>query len=728
LKPKRQRGSGRKRSRDQPAPRPGKTGPQRFSGDVAGIPPALPRPKAAAENADTSTQLNYAFITQPNPGYLTAGQTAELEFTVSNPGDPVTLSSIAFTFPYGSAGSDLCASVSDVSVKTLPGPCWTAGTDKSGNFVLTPPGGSISVDTNGLTFTLSIQVNAEVGVVNLNSGGPVQSFTIEEFTDTGRDYWSPPDPLSKFPPDFQFSNLVANPPIVQQGGPIELSWTGTPGASYTIDWPGGEAITYSGGPAPITQSDISFPPPGSGETLAAGASQSAFFSVTAEYSSGGQTLHTGPLTVSVGVNPNAPTITSFTAIWQGPVLELNWATENAASVEIPSITTEALIPNPETPLLFTPSSTQPLPSSITLTAINQSFQTASTLVQGPFPQAAGSPILVNYPSSVAVSPDGAHVFVANQADGTLTVLDAGTLQPITGSPVSVGHQPISVAVSPDGARVFVANQADNTLTVLETQTLRPISGSPVSVGQQPISVAVSPDGKRAFVANYDDNTLTVLDGGTLQPITGSPVSVGNYPRSVAVSPDGARVFVANETDNTLTVLDGGMLQPITGSPVSVGNQPKCVAVSPDGKRVYVASFLDNTLTVLEAGTLRPIPESPVTVGNFPLFVAVSPDGRRVFVANDISTLTILDAQTLRQMSGSPVSVGRAPLSVAVSPDGARVFVANSADNTLTVLTPAFVPADTSPSMDAAPAAVSRASRSRRNGKKPPLKRRKCRPN
>ena len=644
------------------------------------------------------TQLNYAFITQPDPGYLIAGQTAELEFTVSNPGDPVTLYSLTFTFPYGIAGSDLCASVSDVAVTVLPGPGWTAGPDDSGNFVLTPPGDSISIGLDGFTFTLSIQINSQVGVVNLNSdSGAVQSFTLKETTSAGSGDWSPPDPLSKFPSQFVFSNLVANPPIVQEGGPIQLSWMGTAGASYTIDWPDDEFITYSGGLPPITQSDTSFPPQGSGQTLAAGASRSAFFSITAKYSSGGQTLSAGPLTVNVDVELDAPTIKSFTALWQGAVLALAWQTEGAVAVRIPFITPYTLNPNSDPPLLFTPSSTQPLPSSITLTAINQASQTASRTLQGSYHQVAGSPVQVGgFPASVAVSPDGTRVFVANgdSNENSLTVLDAGKLQPITGSPVPVGQQPASVAVSPDGKRVFVANEGAKTLTVLDAGTLKPISGSPVAVGNYPRSVAVSPDSKRVYVTNAADSTLTVLDAGTLKPISGSPVSVGKQPYSVAVSPDGTRVFVAGEGDNTVTVLDAGTLKPIGGSPVQAGGFPYSVAVSPDGTRVFVANLGENTLTVLDAGTLKPITGSPVRVGDAPSFVAASPDGTRVFVANlDDNTLTVLDAGTLKPITGSPVTVGKVPCSVAVSPDGACVFVANNKDNTLTVLTPAFAPAN-----------------------------------
>jgi YVTN family beta-propeller protein len=644
-----------------------------------------------------STKLNYAYITQPNPGYLIAGQPSQLVFTVSNPGAPVTLKSLAFTFPYGIAASDLCVS-GGVSATALPGSGWTAGTDKNGNFALTPPGGSISVSTKGLTFTLSIQVNSQVGVVDLPGNDTVESFSMEESTDAGDAYWYPPDPLSKFPAGFVFSDLIANPSIVQEGGSIGLKWTGTAGASYTIDWT--DAI-YSGGQPPIINyKNIVFPAQDSGETLSAGPTPTAVVSVKAAYTTEGQTLHAGPLSVAIGVNLNAPTITSFTATWKGTVLELAWVTENAApnGVSIPAITSEALLANGSYP--FTPSSTQPLPSSITLIATNLAYQTASRTLQTSYLQVAGTPVQVGPgPCSVAVSPDGTRIFVANSGDNTLAVLDAETLKPVSESPGHTGKFPCSVAVSPDGSRVFVANISDNSVTVLDAQTLLPISGSPVLfaayTGPRSVAVSLTPDGTRVFVACGSSYKIAVIDAVTLKSV--ESVSLGQEsPQSVAVSPDGTRIFVAESYISTgkLAVLDARTLQPISGSPVSVGNAPYSVAVSPDGTRVFVTNSEGNTLTVLDAGTLKAISGSPFPAGPSPLVAAVSPDGARVFVAaGSGNTLTVLDAGTLKPIPGSPFPAGGRPSSVAVSPDNVRVFVADFESNTLTVLAPTFVPAN-----------------------------------
>jgi len=55
--------------------------------------------------------------------------------------------------------------------------------------------------------------------------------------------------------------------------------------------------------------------------------------------------------------------------------------------------------------------------------------------------------------------------VVNQGDNNLLVLSAQTLQPVS-TPIPLGTRPTSVAVSPDGSLVYVANANDSSLTVI----------------------------------------------------------------------------------------------------------------------------------------------------------------------------------------------------------------------------------------------------------------------
>ena len=57
---------------------------------------------------------------------------------------------------------------------------------------------------------------------------------------------------------------------------------------------------------------------------------------------------------------------------------------------------------------------------------------------------------------MAVTPDGAFVYVANQGSDTVSVIATATNTET--ATVQVGHGPAGVAVTPNGAFVYVTNE------------------------------------------------------------------------------------------------------------------------------------------------------------------------------------------------------------------------------------------------------------------------------
>ena len=58
-----------------------------------------------------------------------------------------------------------------------------------------------------------------------------------------------------------------------------------------------------------------------------------------------------------------------------------------------------------------------------------------------------------------LSPDGTRLYVANSVDNTVSVIDTTTGTTV-GPPIPVGTGPMAVAVSRDGARVYVVGLGD----------------------------------------------------------------------------------------------------------------------------------------------------------------------------------------------------------------------------------------------------------------------------
>ena len=79
-----------------------------------------------------------------------------------------------------------------------------------------------------------------------------------------------------------------------------------------------------------------------------------------------------------------------------------------------------------------------------------------------------------------------------------------------------------------GRRVFVTNQYDSTVSVVDAESLGVVAT--IDVGEYPEGIAGHPDDHQVWVANWFDNTVTVLDAERLSIQKTIPVG------------DGARAF------------------------------------------------------------------------------------------------------------------------------------------------------------------------------------------
>ena len=93
------------------------------------------------------------------------------------------------------------------------------------------------------------------------------------------------------------------------------------------------------------------------------------------------------------------------------------------------------------------------------------------------------------------------------------------------STVPVGDNPWGLAVTPEGARVYVANHGSHTVSVLSTATNTVLTTVPV--GTNPRGLAITPDGAWVYVANYNSSTVSVIATATNTVV--DTVPVGEYP-------------------------------------------------------------------------------------------------------------------------------------------------------------------------------------------------------
>jgi YVTN family beta-propeller protein len=262
------------------------------------------------------------------------------------------------------------------------------------------------------------------------------------------------------------------------------------------------------------------------------------------------------------------------------------------------------------------------------------------------------------PQAMVLSPDGKHLYVANwnqannsfpvTVNGGLSVIDTAT-NSVT-STVEVGHGPSAIAVSPDGARVYVANEYDDTVSVIDTATSAVLKTIPV--GRWPLAVAISPDGSRAYVSDSDAfvsviDTATATVSATLpvgpRPRAGTWPWTGGFSSSdiaLTVSPDGSALYVINDNSSGEQLWEVDTATNKVVGKVSVPVAPSALVVSPDVSSIYITNCENNSTTgcttsawVVDTATrtvtnIIPVGDPTKNIG--PTAIAISPDGHHVY--------------------------------------------------------------------------------------------------
>jgi YVTN family beta-propeller protein len=269
------------------------------------------------------------------------------------------------------------------------------------------------------------------------------------------------------------------------------------------------------------------------------------------------------------------------------------------------------------------------------------------------------PADIDGPHNVAVAPDGSawYVTIAHGTPyGSLWKMGADSDSLLGRAQVEMF--PTTIALTPDGALAFVANSdfhgdhpRVNVVTIVQTATMTPITNLPAC--DMPHGVKVNHAGTAVYVSCMNSDEILVIDRQSLRIRRRHKTGAGMGHASTGTA--------------------GGPPIHRTATPAQ-DCSPTFVSVSPDDRRLYVACNHGNTLQVLDAASLELIEEIPVGAGAYN--VEPSADGRWVVVTNKkAQSVSLIDAQSLKEVARIPTSKPL-PHGVAYSPDGRWAFVSD----------------------------------------------------
>ena len=318
--------------------------------------------------------------------------------------------------------------------------------------------------------------------------------------------------------------------------------------------------------------------------------------------------------------------------------------------------------------------------------------------------------VANLPFGIAYDPVNKRMYVTNSVDnGTVSVIDTTTNKVIDTNPntheidpIKVGTRPFEIAYYPGNEWMYVTNQLENTVSVIDTTTNKVIDTNPntpdeidpIRVGDGPTGIAYDPVNKRMYVTNgarvsvsvIDTTTNKVVDTNPNTPDEIDPIKVGNLPLGIAYDNQSKKIYVTNRGDGTVSVIDTLTNTVIDTNPntpeidpIKVGDTPTGIAYDPVHKRLYVTNQFNNTVSVIDTTTNTVV--GSITVPSLPLHIVHDPRNERMYVTNrGANTVSVIDITTNTVVS-SPIIVGDRPTGIAYDDlVHKRMYVTNSVDN------------------------------------------------
>jgi len=318
----------------------------------------------------------------------------------------------------------------------------------------------------------------------------------------------------------------------------------------------------------------------------------------------------------------------------------------------------------------------------------------------------------SFAATLIISADGKTLFALDQGNWRVVVLDAATLTRI--AEVPTGSYPFGLALSPDGARLYVTNTGLFEYTTIPGASEKdrvgtglhfPPFGYPskearegaVVEGKKIVGLGDENSVRGSSVWTYDVSdrahpaiTAKLRLGATITEVRGETVG-GAAPTGVAAGEDAVYVSLAHEdavakisADGTrvlaqteLSPFGGPRFQDREGRPLR-GVMPSGLALR-EG-RVYAAESGIDAVGVLDASTMQVIEHIPA--GWNPSAVAFSPDGQTLYVVNTKGKGAGANAGKLHAR-GAPTYVGSLELgSVSAIP---LAGLASAADLTQAVI-------------------------------------------
>jgi YVTN family beta-propeller protein len=249
------------------------------------------------------------------------------------------------------------------------------------------------------------------------------------------------------------------------------------------------------------------------------------------------------------------------------------------------------------------------------------------------------------PTGIAITPDSTTVYVTNFSDDSVSVINTAT-NLVTATVALNEEEPVYLAVSPDGAHVYVATGGfidEGAVSVIDTATneVTPVSTRKNNLGVQ---VVFNPSGKEAYLSGFQGGAgqrdyLFELDPSTQKVTKTINLKKHGYV-TLAINPNGKSLYLVGPKHAAVfDILENKVVKEIA-FPETIQSVLEG-AVTPDGKYLYVPTGFFEDVLMIDLATNKYV--KSFQAGSDPTSVAIAPNGHYAYVTDGTgSTVSVVD--------------------------------------------------------------------------------------
>src|SRR5262245_21585958 len=160
----------------------------------------------------------------------------------------------------------------------------------------------------------------------------------------------------------------------------------------------------------------------------------------------------------------------------------------------------------------------------------------------------------SFPVGIAFNPRNGYMYVTNESDATVSIVNPATNTVI--ETVPVGLSPRAVTYNARNGDMYVSNTFSDQVVVIDDKTNAIRATIPVPVDQgcfHPFAMAYDRRNARLYVDCLSYTSLAVID--TLANTVEALVTVGSSPEGIVFNPRNGYIYAANDHNGNVSVVD-----------------------------------------------------------------------------------------------------------------------------------------------------------------------------